>query len=152
MELQKQSGLDFDDYLNRVLRLLVDNTIQNVQPLPESEFWQTLRQTSFCQPNDGNGGQQPMEHCNEETIEEDLADIHSLIASDIGAEPSQNFFIQPNNCSSPISTTASSAVAANSTQSSQVISHQHSIPAVPATSTYLNPKSCLLGLSHICHK
>ena len=142
MELQKQSGLDFDDYLNRVLRLLVDNTIQNVQPLPESEFWQTLRQTSFCQPNDGNGGQQPMEHCNEETIEEDLADIHSLIASDIGAEPSQNFFIQPNNCSSPISTTASSAVAANSTQSSQVISHQHSIPAVPATSTYLNPKTC----------
>lgn len=94
MELQKQSGLDFDDYLNRVLRLLVDNNIQNVQPLPESEFWQTLQQTSFCQPKVSNGCHQPMEHCNQATIEEDLADIQRLIANDIGAESSQNFFLQ----------------------------------------------------------
>ena len=100
MELQKQSGLDFDDYLNRVLRLLVDNNIHNVQPLQEAEFWQTLRQTSFCQSKDANGCQQPMEHCNEETIEEDLADIHSLIASDIGADSSQNLFLQSSNPSS----------------------------------------------------
>ena len=118
MELQKQSGLDFDDYLNRVLRLLVDNDIHNVQPLQEAEFWQTLRQTSFCQSKDANGCQQPMEHCNEETIEEDLADIHSLIASDIGADSSQNLFLQSNNATS--SAPSATSVSATPSHPSQI--------------------------------
>ena len=47
MELQKQSGLDFEDYLNRVLRLLLTNSIRNIPPVSESEFWMTLRQGFF---------------------------------------------------------------------------------------------------------
>lgn len=137
MELQKQSGLEFDDYLNRVLRLLVDNNIQNVQPLPESEFWQTLRQTSFCQPKDAHGCQQPMEHCNEETIEEDLADIHSLIASDIGAESSQNLFLQPNNCSSSVASTTVASSSVTSTHPSQDV---HQQPSTTEPPNYLNQK------------
>ena len=139
MELQKQSGLDFDDYLNRVLRLLVDNNIQNVRPLPESEFWQTLRQTSFCQPKDSNGCQHvSMEHCNQETIEEDLADIHSLIASDIGAESSQNLFLQPSNsCSTSVST---SVVSATSSQQRNELTHPATLVPLPSVPSYLNPK------------
>jgi hypothetical protein len=87
MELQKQSGLEFEDYLNRVLGLLLTNSIRDVQPLSESEFWLTLRTTYPDNPK-------PMTQCNVETMEEDLADINNLIAKDIGAEPNQIFMSQ----------------------------------------------------------
>ena len=136
MELQKQSGLDFDDYLNRVLRLLVDNNIHNVQPLQEAEFWQTLRQTTFGHTKDANGCQQPMEHCNEETIEEDLADIHSLIASDIGADSSQNLFLQSNNTTSTSASASSVSITASHPAQADQSQQQHST----SSTNYFNNK------------
>ena len=130
MELQKQSGLEFDDYLNRVLRLLVDNDIHNVQPLQEAEFWQTLRQTSFCQSKDANGCQQPIDHCNQETIEEDLADIHSLIASDIGADSSQNLFLQSNNATTSASSVSSASITPSHAPQIEHPSQQHPVSSV----------------------
>jgi hypothetical protein len=44
MELHKLTGLSFDEFLNRTLRLLLNNTLQEVAPLSESEFWKSLRQ------------------------------------------------------------------------------------------------------------
>ena len=74
MELQKQSGLDFEDYLNRVLRLLLTKSIHDISPVLESDFWKELR-TSY--PSDN--AKIPME-----SMEEDLADINNYIAKDIG--------------------------------------------------------------------
>lgn len=93
IELQKQSGLDFEDFLNRSLRLLMTNSLQNVQPMTEAEFWQTLRATSYQQPPI----EEPKPSCSShEAIEEDLADIHQFIANDIG---STELFLPNNNSS-----------------------------------------------------
>ena len=94
IELQKQSGLDFEDFLNRTLRLLMTNSVQNVQPMTEAEFWQTLRASSYPQPPT----EEPKPTCSShEAIEEDLADIHQFIANDIG---STELFLPNNNSSS----------------------------------------------------
>ena len=74
MELQKQCGIEeFEDFLNRVLRLILTNSIRDIPPLTEAEFWPTLRTTypetkALTMPN----------------MEEDLADINNLIAKDLG--------------------------------------------------------------------
>ena len=83
MELQKISGLDFEDYLNRVLRLLVTANILNVDPLPESEFWLTLRvmMASTNQTSTVTSHNKLEEKYS--LIEEDLNDIHNYIASEI---------------------------------------------------------------------
>ena len=87
MELQKQCGLEeFEDFLNRVLRLLLTNSIQDIAPLTESEFWMTLRNTY---PDS-----KAMNPCHSDSMEEDLADINNLIAKDIGGEPGQVFLSQ----------------------------------------------------------
>ena len=44
MELHKLSGLSFEDFLSRILRLLLNSNIQNVEPLHEPDFWLYLRQ------------------------------------------------------------------------------------------------------------
>ena len=84
LELQKLSGLSFDDFLGRVLRLLLNNNLQNVEPLSESDFWQHLRQPYHQSPNQApppKGG----------TIDDDeLADIQSFIMSDIEMGPASS--------------------------------------------------------------
>lgn len=84
LELQKQTGLSFDDFLGRVLRLLLNNNLQNVEPLSESDFWQHLRQPYHQSPNQApasKGG----------TIDDDeLADIQSFIMSDIEMGPTSS--------------------------------------------------------------
>ena len=72
MELQKQSGLEeFEDFLNRVLRLLLtSNSIRDIPPLSESDFWMLLR-------SENNKDLIP---CTADSMEEDLADINNLIA------------------------------------------------------------------------
>ena len=88
MELQKQCGLEeFEDFLNRVLRLLLTNSIRDIPPLSESEFWMMLR-TSY-QPEVAKAPCTAMD-----SMEEDLADINNLIAKDIGGEPNQVFMTQ----------------------------------------------------------
>lgn len=87
MELQKQSGLDFEDYLNRVLRLLLTNSIHAISPVLESDFWKTLR-TSY--PTDNAKIVESME-----SMEEDLDDINHLIAKDIGASVELNQVFLP---------------------------------------------------------
>ena len=72
MELQKQSGLEeFEDFLNRVLRLLLTNSIRDIPPLSESDFWMLLR-------SENNKGLIPC--ITSDSMEEDLADINNLIA------------------------------------------------------------------------
>ena len=69
------------------------NSLLDIQPMTEAEFWQTLGATSFQQPPI----QEPKPSCsNNEAIEEDLADIHQFIANDIG---STELFL-PNSASS----------------------------------------------------
>jgi hypothetical protein len=81
LELQKLSGLTFDDYLGRVLRLLLNNNLQNVEPLSESDFWQHLRHP-FPSPSQTNKGG---------TIDdEELADIQSFIMKDIEMGPTSS--------------------------------------------------------------
>ncbi len=46
MELHKLSGLPFEDFLGRILRLSLANPIQSIEPLTESEFWLSLRQAT----------------------------------------------------------------------------------------------------------
>ena len=71
MELQKQCGLEeFEDFLNRVLRLLLNNSIRDIPPLSESDFWILLR-------SENNKGLNPY---TADSMEEDLADINNLIA------------------------------------------------------------------------
>ena len=84
MELQKQSGLDFEDYLNRVLRLLLTKSIHDISPVLESDFWKELR-TSY--PSDN--AKIPME-----SMEEDLADINNYIAKDIGPVELNQVFLK----------------------------------------------------------
>ena len=72
MELQKQCGLEeFEDFLNRVLRLLLTNSIRDIPPLSESDFWMLLR-------SENNKGLIPC--ITSDSMEEDLADINNLIA------------------------------------------------------------------------
>ena len=102
LELQKQSGLHFEDFLNRSLRLLMTNSVQNVQPMSEAEFWQTV--ANYQQPTII---QEPKPSCsNPEAIEEDLADIHQFIANDIAQQtfPSSSELYLPNNQSSTTGT------------------------------------------------
>ena len=114
MELQKQSGLDFEDYLNRVLRLLLTNpNISQVPPLSESEFWMTLR-NSYPADN-------AKIECNADSMEEDLADINNLIAKDIGGELNQ-VFMPTSMTNSVASSSTSSATFSNSPMSSPLSS------------------------------
>ena len=71
MELQKQCGFEeFEDFLNRVLRLLLNNSLRDIPPLSESDFWILLR-------SENNKGLNPY---TADSMEEDLADINNLIA------------------------------------------------------------------------
>ena len=91
MELQKQYGLDeFEDFLNRVLRLLLTHSLRDVHPLTEAEFWMTLRTSSYPLPSETEAKPMTMS-CSVNSMEEDLADINNLIAKDIGGEPNQVF-------------------------------------------------------------
>ena len=84
LELHKLTGLSFDDFLGRVLRLLLNNNLQNVEPLSESDFWQHLRQPYHQSPN-----QPPAPKAG--TIDDDeLADIQSFIMSDIEMGPTSS--------------------------------------------------------------
>ena len=84
LELQKLSGLSFDDFLGRVLRLLLNNNLQNVEPLSESDFWQHLRQPYHQSPNQASSSKGG-------TIDDDeLADIQSFIMSDIEMGPTSS--------------------------------------------------------------
>ncbi len=93
MELQKQSGLDFEDYLNRVLRLVLNNlnSIKDIPPLTEAEFWLNHQTSSF--PSASMMGKAA--GIIGDAMEEELADINNLIAKDIGAEPNQVFQSSP---------------------------------------------------------
>ena len=128
MELQKQSGLDFEDYLNRVLRLLLTHSIRDVAPLSESEFWVTLR-TAY--PDNTN--------CNPDSMEEDLADINNLIAKDIGGEPNQVF-----NSSSPedFAASGSSLVASASSSPSFNLTNVDELLRLKRKEKHMAPIDC----------
>ena len=80
MELHKLSGLSFDDFLSRILRLLLNSNIRDVEPLQEPDFWLYLRQpfSSVVEP------QPPCSTATKGTIDdEELADIQNYILNDI---------------------------------------------------------------------
>lgn len=95
MEMHKLSGLPFEDFLNRILHLLLSNPIQNVQPLSESDFWLHLRQPYPPPPPPPQGLPEntvtsPHSIVKSNTIDdEELADIQSFIMNDIVEESSK---------------------------------------------------------------
>ncbi|TRY63880.1 hypothetical protein TCAL_10346 [Tigriopus californicus] len=87
LELQKSSGLSFEDYMSRALRLLMRTRIQDVEPLSEPDFWVIMSQcyapteTTVVSPD-------------KPTIDdEELNDIQNFILNDIVDEtqPNQRF-------------------------------------------------------------
>lgn len=50
VEACKLTGLSFEDFLSRVLSLILSNTMQNVEPVNEADLWIYLRQNSSYVP------------------------------------------------------------------------------------------------------
>lgn len=139
MELEKQCGLtDFEDFMNRVLRLILTNPVTETPPLSESEFWMTLRTTS-CYPE--NSSKLP---CNADSMEEDLADINNLIAKDIGGEPNQVFMNESQGYLSTHTISAVSPGAATETSPSPTMSITSSSPVAGLSSPSFTADSTML--------
>ena len=75
LELQKLSGLDFDDYLNRALRLLIMQEIQVIEPISEGDFWMQLRSlnnSTIARTYPASGYTAEETRASSKNIEEDL--------------------------------------------------------------------------------
>ncbi|XP_071746172.1 uncharacterized protein [Lepeophtheirus salmonis] len=79
MELHKLvSQMDFEEYLNRVLRLLIHADIPGTLPLPEAEFWASLRNRII------SGNEEILEEAYPPSfVEEELNDIHNYIEKEM---------------------------------------------------------------------